>query len=82
MEHRKAFGIDIGFDYSVAGIFRNGKVEIALNESSGKIITPSFVTFRENEILIGEASFNIRERYIENTISPQMSGKLCIIGQN
>ncbi len=61
MEYREAFGIDIGFDYSCAGIFKkNGKVEIATNEV-GIRTTPSFITFRENEILIGTSSLNIRD---------------------
>ncbi len=65
MEYRKAFGIDIGFDYSCAGIFRNEKIEIA---QSDERITPSFVTFRENEIIIGDWSLVNRHRYPENTI--------------
>ena len=67
MEDKKAIGIDIGFDYSCAGIFRNGRVEIAPNDGS-RTITPSFVTFTENEILIGNTSLNMRDRYPENTI--------------
>ena len=65
MEYRKAIGIDIGFDYSTAGIFRNGHVEIAINERCGRI-TPSLITFIEKEILIGDPFF--RYRYPENTI--------------
>ena len=66
MEYREAFGIDIGFDYSYAGIFRNGQSLIPTNDTRREI-TLSFVTFRENEIF-GDFSLNIRNRYPENTI--------------
>ena len=67
MDYWDSFGIDIGFDYSCAGIFRNGKVEIAVNDVAIQT-TPSFITFTENEILICTSSLNIRDLYPENTI--------------
>ena len=60
-------GIYLGPNDSSIAIWRNGKVEIILNES-GKRTTPSVVSFTTNEILVGIPAEHYKIINPKNTI--------------
>jgi len=62
-----AIGIDLGTCMSAVGVYRNGKVEIIANDQ-GNRITPSMVSFTENERLVGDSARNVAISNPTNTI--------------
>ncbi|RMZ85227.1 hypothetical protein DV738_g190, partial [Chaetothyriales sp. CBS 135597] len=62
-----AIGIDLGTTYSCVATYEGTNVEIIANEQ-GSFTTPSFVSFTDEERLIGEAAKNQAAMNPENTV--------------
>jgi heat shock 70kDa protein 1/2/6/8 len=63
----RAIGIDLGTTYSCVGIWQNDHVEIIANDQGNRTM-PSYVSFTEEERLIGEAAKSIVANNPKNTV--------------
>jgi len=62
-----AIGIDLGTCMSCVSVFQNGRVEIIANDQ-GNRITPSHVSFNDDERLVGDAAKNQAATNPTNTV--------------
>ena len=63
----KAIGIDLGTTYSCVGVWINDHVEIIANDQ-GNRTTPSYVSFTDQERIIGDGAKNIASSNSSNTV--------------
>ena len=64
---RVAIGIDLGTTYSCVGIWQNDHVEIIANDQGNRTM-PSYVSFTQEERLIGEAAKSLAANNAKNTV--------------
>ncbi|KAJ6602174.1 heat shock protein 70 [Mycena sp. CBHHK59/15] len=66
-QYGTVIGIDLGTTYSCVGVQRGGRVEIIANDQ-GHRITPSWISFTENERLVGDSAKSAFHSNPTNTV--------------
>lgn len=66
-DYGTVIGIDLGTTYSCVGVQQGGRVEIIANDQ-GHRITPSWVSFTDEERLVGDSAKNAFHSNPENTV--------------
>lgn len=66
-QSKYALGIDLGTGYSCVSIYQHGKAEVIANQQ-GNRTTPSVVSFKDAERLVGEAALSSAASNPTNTI--------------
>ena len=67
-EDEVAIGIDLGTTTSCVSVWINDKIEVIPDFQTGSRIIPSYVTFTDEEKLVGDASKNISSMHPKNTL--------------
>jgi L1 cell adhesion molecule like protein len=60
-------GIDLGTTYSCVGIWQNDRVEIIASDTGSRTV-PSWVSFTDDERLVGEAAKSVAANNTKNTV--------------
>jgi L1 cell adhesion molecule like protein len=66
-ESSVAIGIDLGTTYSCVGVWKDNRVEIIANDQGNRTM-PSYVSFVDSEVIVGEAAKNQAPSNPENTV--------------